>query len=217
MKMSNVLNSIALSAAAITLTGLLGCATGSSGSDTAAGLTQSASKIEAGKGKIDAVLTNLNDMAANPNSDLTPKFKAFNSALADLESTGKHVTAKVEAMRAKGEEYFKAWDQQLATIHNEDIKTRSAERKASVQARFADIKKSYSDAQVAFKPFMQDLKDIQTALKADLTAGGIGAIQGPVAKANKDAVPLKTVVDKLILQFRELGVAMAAAPQPPPK
>jgi hypothetical protein len=219
MKKSNALTLISNLALAATLTGLLGCASGNyqKGGETATGLKESADRIEGGKGKLDAVLASLNDMVANPQSDLVPKFKTFNTALSDLESTAQHVKDKVAAMREKGNEYFKAWDQQLATIQNEDIKTRSAERKAAVEKSFSDIKRSYAEAQIAFRPLITDLKDIQTSLKTDLTAGGIAAIKAPVEKANKDAVPLRAAIDKLATQFKDLGAAMAAAPVPPPK
>jgi aminopeptidase N len=118
-------------------------------------------------------------------------------------------------MRGKGNEYFKAWDEQTAQIHNEDIKNRSAERKAEMQKKFTEIKMSYTEASESFKPFLSDLKDIQTALATDLTTGGVKAIKGAADKANKDAVPLKASIEKLAGQFKDLGTAMAAAAPPP--
>src|SRR5262249_34516637 len=105
---------------------------------------------------------------------------------------------------------------QTAQIHNEDIKNRSVERKAEMQKKFTEIKMNYVEASEAFKPFMSDLKDIQTALATDLTPGGVSAIKGAADKANKDAVPLKSSVDKLATQFRDLGASMRATVPPPP-
>jgi chromosome segregation ATPase len=186
------------------------------GAAAGAGLQASADKISQGSGKIDATLTSLNELVNNP-GDLPAQFKKYSGAVSDLESSAKDVQSKVASMRSKGNEYFKAWDEQTAQIHNEDIKSRSAARKEEMQKKFTEIKMSYTDASEAFKPFMSDLKDIQMALATDLTTGGVSAIKGAADKANKDAVPLKASVDKLATQFKDLGASMqAAAPAPAP-
>jgi predicted nucleic acid-binding Zn-ribbon protein len=197
---------------------LAGCSSANyeKGSATGAGLQASADKIGQGQAKIDAALKSLNDLVNNP-SDLATQFKTYGTSVSDLESSAKDVSSKVASMRGKGDEYFKAWDAQAAQIKNEDIKNRSAQRKAEMQKKFTDIKMSYTEASELFKPFLSDLKDIQTALATDLTTGGVGAVKGAAEKANKDSVPVKASIDKLVAQFKDLGVAMqAAAPPPPP-
>jgi chromosome segregation ATPase len=184
------------------------------GAAAGAGLQTSADRINQGTGKIDAVLTNLNDIVDHP-GDLVTQFKKYSTSVSDLESSGKDVESKVAAMRAKGGDYFKAWDEQTAQIKNEDIKNRSAARKEEMMKRFSDIKMNYTQASESFKPFMSDLKDIQTALATDLTPAGVSSIKGAAQKANKDAMPLKDTLNKLAQQFKDLGVAMQAA-QPPP-
>jgi methyl-accepting chemotaxis protein len=184
------------------------------GAAAGAGLQASADKISQGSGKIDATLTSLNDMVNSP-GDLAAQFKKYSTSVSDLESSAKDVQSKVASMRSKGNEYFKAWDEQTAQIHNEDIKNRSAARKEEMLKKFTEIKMSYTQASESFKPFMSDLKDIQTALATDLTPGGVTAIKGAADKANKDSVPLKASVDKLATQFKDLGASMqAAAPAP---
>ena len=186
------------------------------GAATGAGLQASADRIGQGQGKIDTTLTNLNDLVNHP-GDLATQFKKYSGSVSDLESSAKDISSKVASMRGKGDEYFKAWDEQAAQIKNEDIKNRSAQRKAEMQKRFTDIKMSYTEASELFKPFLSDLKDIQTALATDLTTGGVSAIKGAADKANKDSTPLKVSIDKLVAQFKDLGVALqAAAPPPPP-
>lgn len=196
---------------------IAGCASGNyqKGSAAGAGLQASADKISQFSDKIDATLASLNDLVSNP-GDLVAQFKKFSASVSDLESSAKDIQSKVAAMSSKGNDYFKAWDQQTAQIHNEDIKNRSAARKAEVQQKFTDIKKNYVETSDAFKPFLSDLKDIQTALATDLTPGGVNAIKGAADKANNDGTSLKASVEKLAGQFRDLGAAMSAAGPPPP-
>jgi len=203
---------------------LAGCTSANyqKGSATGAGLQDSADRMHQGSVKIDTTLTNLNDMVNNP-GDLAAQFKKYTASVADLESSAKNVESKVASMRGKGNDYFKAWDTQTAQIKNDDIKQRSAARKAEVQQKFSDIRMSYTKVGEQFKPFLSDLKDIQTALATDLTVGGVNSIKGAAEKANKDAAPLKVTIEELSGQFKDLGVAMqagtpqsapAAAPQP---
>ena len=155
------------------------------------------------------------------NSRRYPKrFSPFSDSVSDLQSSAKDVSEKVADMRENGNAYIKAWDEQIAAIKNEEIKKSSADRKVEVQKSFTEIKKSYAEAEMNFKPFMAGLKDIQAALGTDLTSGGVSAIKGVAAKTNKDGDALKTSLDKLAAKFQEMGVAMAsssAAPtgQPP--
>lgn len=191
---------------------LAGCSSANyeKGSATGAGLQASADRVTQGSGKIDAALKALNDMVNTP-GDLPAQFKTYSGSVSDLESSVADVQNKVAAMRAKGNEYFKAWDQQTAQIKNEDIKNRSAQRKAELQQKFTEIKMSYTEASEGFKPFVSDLKDIQTALATDLTPAGLNSIKGAADKANKDSVPLKTSLAKLAGQFKDLGASMQAA------
>jgi hypothetical protein len=208
-----------LLAGAVAVALLAGCASSSNyqtGASAGAGLEDSASKINQGIAKIDATTIALNDLVNNP-VNLADQFKKFSAAVSDLDAATKDVAAKVQAMRDKGNAYFAQWDKETAMINNEDIKNRSAARKAEMVQKFTDIKKSYVEAQDQFKPFLSDLKDIQTALSTDLTPGGIDAIKESANKVITEASSLKSTMTTLAGQFRDLGVAMsAAAPKPAP-
>jgi SMC interacting uncharacterized protein involved in chromosome segregation len=213
MKTSSILNIVPQLALAAALTALVGCATSNyeKGAATSASITDAANKIAAGKVKIDTTLTSLNDLVNTSQGDLQPKYQQFSTAVNDLQSTAQNVKDRVAEMREKGSEYFKAWDEQLAQIKNEDIKNRSTERKNTVQKEFTDIKKSYTEVQMSFQPFMSDLKDIQTALGNDLTMQGVASIKPVAEQANQHGAELKTSVDKLETEFRDLGVAMSTS------
>jgi SMC interacting uncharacterized protein involved in chromosome segregation len=222
MKTSRAIALTSNLALAAALAVLVGCKSGNyeKAGSTSTGLTDAATRIDLAKGKVDVAVSSLNDLVNNPSGDLVPRFKKFTAAVSDLESSAKDVNSKVSGMKGAGNEYFKAWDEQVAQIHNEDIKNRSAARKSEMQERFTNIKKTYIETGDAFKPFMSDLKDIQTALSTDLTPGGIAAVKPAADKANKESVAVKAAADKLAAQFKELGVAMSsasgAAPAPAP-
>ena len=213
-KSIHLVSTVALAAA---IAALAGCASEQSpAAKTGAKITEAAARINEGAAKIDETLTNLNDLVNNPQGDLAPKFTKFNDSVAGLQAAALNVSNRVAEMRASGNEYFTNWDQQLAQIKNEDIRNRSAERRTQVQKEFTDIKLAYTQVSMGYKPFMADLTDIQSALRTDLTAGGVASVKGAADKANTDGAALKSSVDALSKEFSDLGVALGTVVPAPP-
>lgn len=190
---------------------LAGCA--STGNDkaasTASALTKSSELVAKGNTLIDETLASLNDLIHKPQPDLRKQFKTFNGSVNDLASVAKDVAGKADGMKAKGAAYFQKWDEEMAKLKNEDIRSRSEARKSEVATRFGKISQSYDEAKLAFQPFMSDLRDVQKFLATDLTIGGLSAIKDAAAKASKEAVPLKAALAKLSDDFKALGLAMS--------
>jgi hypothetical protein len=213
-KLGNRATTIMLS---VLLAAVAGCKTHSNyetAGATAEGLQASADKIQTAKGQVDSTLAALNDLVNNP-TNLPTQYTTFSSAVTGLQASAKDVNDKVTDMRAKGAAYFQAWDEQAAQIKNEDIKSRSEARKKEVQDQFTKVKLSYTEIGDAYRPFMSDLKDIQTALGTDLTAGGVASVKGAAQKANQDAIPLKQAGDELSAHLKDLGAAMSASTPAP--
>lgn len=199
---------IACTAAAALLSG---CASKGYDKSAATGtaLQATAAQIFQGNAQINLVMASLNNLVERPQADLRPQFDKFTADLNKLQSLASDVNDKATDMQAKGQDYFKDWDQQLATIKNEDIRARSEKRKQEVQAKFIALNGSYQEAKTAFKPYMADLQDIKTALGSDLTSAGIDAVKKTVAQANKEVKPLQKSIKKLGDDFKSLGVSMS--------
>lgn len=188
------------------------------GNITAADIQTTADRLAALPGQIDQTLASLNDLVNNPQADLRPQYGQFAANLAQMESASKEIATARNAMGEKGKEFLAKWDEQLAQIQNPDIKARSQARRDDVAQRLQQIKTGYAQSCSAFKPFMADLKDVQKYLSVDLTTAGIAAIKDPVAKANRDAVPLNTSLTKTAADFKALGMAMSSVtPQEDPQ
>lgn len=221
MQKSTITNLLTTTALAVVLSAIIGCKSSNSnyqqGAGTGTKMYAAADRIDAGKGKIDAVLTPLNDMVSNPQqADLAGKYKAFTTAVADLQSSVDKANSSVDKVKKNGDKYFEAWDEKIAAIQNPDVKSASTERKTDIMKEFEGIKTSYAELQNTFKPFMSNIKDVETALGTDLTPGGISAIKSPAKDATKQGESLKDTLGKIADQFRDvagkLGGAMPAAP-----
>jgi len=188
-----------------------GCA--STGNDKSAStvksLTKSSCLIEKGNAQIDQTLAKLNDLVSNPGADLGKQFAAFDVSVNDLSATAKAVSSKADQIKARGADYFANWDKESAKMNNENIRHRSQARKQEVAANFASISQQYDESKTAFLPFMSDLRDIQSYLNTDLTAGGLANIKPAAAKATSDAIPLKESIRHLNEQFKGLKLSLS--------
>ena len=207
-KNSLILNVLTLATAAL----LAGCASKGyeKGDKLSANIQAASTEIGALPGKIDGTLNALNDLVNKPQSDLRPAFQAFSDQLAGLTAAAQNIAGARKSMAGNGEAFLAQWDAQLAQIQNEDIKARSQARKDQVAQEMLDIKRSYAEADIAFKPFLADLQDVQKYLSVDLTPGGVGTMKDTAAKATAAAGPLKDSIAKVAADFKALGVAMSS-------
>jgi hypothetical protein len=213
MKKTSITNLITTLTVTAALAVLSGCASKQNyqqGAETAAGLTAAADKVSLGITNIDTTLGSLNDLVNNPSGDLEPKLKAYNDNVTGLQTMYQNLQDSVADARNKATIYLTNWDAKIATIMNPDIKSAAQQRKDAVQNEINDVKKSYAEVRVDFDPFMANLKDIQTALNSDLTAGGVSAVKGAVGTATTNGNKLKSSLGGLSTSFRELGAALGS-------
>jgi len=205
-------------AAALLLLSIAGCK--SSGyekqSATGASLRESANRIDLTQKKLDETIASLNDLVKDPKPDLRPQYQTFSGNVNSLDSLAKSLHSQVTSMDTKGKEFFGNWDQQLAAIKNEEIRTRGEARRAEVTNSFANVKRQYAQAELSFQPLLSDLRDIQRYLGTDLTPAGVASIKNTAGKANNDASKLNESLASLTAEFNKLGVSMSSvAPTPP--
>lgn len=191
----------------------ISCATTShrKAGNTSTSLKEAALGVDRSNAQIDGVLATLADLVNSPHADLKPQFNLFSAAVSKLEAEAKAVNEQTAAMQEQGAAYFQQWDTELATIQNENIRTRSLDRKNTVSARFDKVRASYVQAKADFAPFMSDLRDIRTVLTADLTAGGLASVKSVSDKASRNVYPLRASLSGLAVDFKTLGVSLSAS------
>ena len=208
--MKTLISLVAIAACGVLVTGCISTGYEKAGT-TSTSLRDAAQGIDNALGPLDTVVAALSDLVTNPGPDITPQFQKFSAAVSNLESLANEVSSREAAMRLQGAAYFQKWDEELAKIQNDDIQTRSLDRKNEVAARFAKVRVSYAQTTANFAPFMSDLKDIRTALATDLTAGGLASVKGLASKANDKVLPLRESLISLSTDFKNLGVSLSTA------
>jgi archaellum component FlaC len=179
------------------------------GSATSAALQASADAVAQTSTKVNDVLAALNNLTFKSQGDLRNQYDAFVSAAKNLDTTTQTLDAKVVQMRDAAAAYAESWTNQIAAITSADLRQRSTERMNEVTAKLKEVDASYEGVKNSIKPFTNDVKDIQTYLGTDLTAGGLNTIKDIVSKTKVDAVPLRDSIKSLQASFSNLSAALS--------
>ena len=212
MKTSDKLKSLALNLVlAAALAGLTGCVSKSfdKGAATASALKTSADSVAQTSQSLYDVLGAMNNLTFKSQGDLRNQYDAFVDATKSLDKSMAKLDDSVVALHSKADAYFNDWTNQTAAIQNPELRQRSADRKAEVAGKLNEVTTSYDGLKSSLKPFTTDLKDIETYLGTDLTAGGLATIKDVVAKTKVDAVPLRDAIKHLQTSFSSLGTALS--------
>ena len=190
---------------------LAGCVSKSydKGAATSAALQSSADAVAQTSKSLYGVLGAMNNLTFKSQGDLRNQYAAFVAATKSLNQSLAGLDDSVKVLHLKADTYFDDWTNQTATIQNEALRQRSADRKAEVSGRLDEVTASYVALKNSLKPFTADLTDIQTYLGTDLTAGGLATIKDVVAKTKVDAVPLRDAIKHLQTSFSSLGTALS--------
>jgi len=187
-----------------------------SGAATGKTVQQAADEIDHVARALEATMVSLKDLVEKPAPEPSAQFKAFAKNVDALETQAKGVSNLAAQMEKNSKSYFAQWDQQIATIANEDIRERSQERREKIEKALAKVREQYTEARDEFKPLLADIKDVRTALAADLTADGIAGVKKSAAKVADGAADVKETLAELSEKFRELGIGLGKAATPPP-
>jgi hypothetical protein len=191
---------------------LAGCASTPyhKGDAAAVSLQDGASEVQGQSRALEVTMGSLDDLINKPEPDLKPQYKRFSKALDNLaayEKRNEHSQARV---RNKSADYLEAWNQELATMNYEAVRTRSQERKAEVTTCFDTVNRRYRDAQDAMGPLLSYLYDVRRALTTDLTPNGLESIKPIVAKTRENADKVQLALGRLTTELASSSAHMSS-------
>lgn len=195
------------------LLAFVGCkTTGQQKAATAATSLQSTrAEIASVTSALDKAVAALANLVEKPQSDLKPQFDAFKAEVTALQGQSQSVGSSAQAMRARGDEYFKAWEQDLAGINNPELRQISADRRAKLSGHYQKVTEGFEKAKAAFDPLLVQLSDVQKVLGLDLTDNGIKMASGPAGEAKKSAASVKQELAGVSVELDELAKVLSGA------
>jgi hypothetical protein len=188
-----------------------GCEPSESGPATAKGggamlpadLVAFKAEVEKGKSQIDLVTTSLD--ATSSAADPKPEFKKYQAALDSLKSQGNVIRSRADAMKSKGKDYFKAWEEQLAAMSTPEIKKAIEARRDELAKNYETVTSGMAKARESYDKFMSYQGDLSKMMENDLNPSGLQAIAPKIAKAKDMAKEVKGDVDAVLGQVDKLA------------
>lgn len=188
-----------------------GCASGPDRSAAASSsLKATRETITLARAQIDVTLATLNGLVSQASGDLRPGFERFRDQIPQNRAWADRITRRADKMRFRGDEYFQKWEEELAYIHNVDIRNLGQERRAKMLESYNRASGQMRAARDAYGAFMSDLLDIQRFLANDLTRQGVAAIAKTVTKTNDDAATVSQKLDNVVLELDRLAAAFSS-------
>jgi len=149
---------------------------------------------EASKAAVQDVLTSLGSLLAGYNAIINGEAKdnqkAYKKLVGDLNGTQKKIDASKKQLTSLGKEadkFFKAWEQDIASISSESLREKSAGRMKVAQQNYASLGETLAAAGGEFAPVMQNLNDQILYLGRDLSPEAIADLEDEAAELNAQA------------------------------
>jgi hypothetical protein len=137
---------------------------------------------------------------------LRDAFGDFDKAVGNLESKTENVRKRATEMRAKGKDYFAAWQKEAAAIQDPALRKASEDRRVAMMAAHDSLTKSMTEGRGLLVALMGDLTDLRNFLGSDLTESGVASAQGLITSAQAEA---KTVETAMAGVQKQLGAILA--------
>ena len=135
------------------------------------------------RNQVGLTLEELNRMQT-PSIDLRAQLDKYTAELAKMEDNAKTARERVMSMHEKGNAYFQAWEDQINSIANADIRDQAKKRYEKRVKSYNKIIKAMTEARDELVPFMSDLNDIKKLLDAELSRESVKSAKNLLKNAN---------------------------------
>jgi hypothetical protein len=138
--------------------------------------------------------------------DLKKPFKKFSDELKKLDKSAEKVRKLATDMRAKNQEFFKVWEQELSNIQNPDLQQKAGERRTQAMQQFEELSPAFQSTRESFVSLMASLEDIRNYLALDMSPKGVSAVSDMV----KEAQSQNQTVDEGLARIKQQMTDFAA-------
>jgi len=165
---------------------------------------------------MDATLRSLDEISVQANRDPRPAYEAFAKAVHRLEVDSIRVRARTHAMRARGDAYFAHWEEYLATVKNEQVRTLAEAHRPELKHSFEQVHLAAQQIHEVFRPFLSDLQKLRAVLEAEPTLARIDAQKDLILAAKDKGQQVQQGLDSFLAEMNSVTALLrppAAAPK----
>jgi len=116
--------------------------------------------------------------------DLRPQFENFKDELVNMEAQAKVTRDRADSMKEKGQAAFAAWEKEVQSINNDDIRKEAEKRFEKRKKSYGKILKAMVEARDELVPFLSDLNDIRKLLESELTEKTVASTKSTIRSAD---------------------------------
>ena len=153
---------------------------------------------------MDATLRSLDEISVQANRNPRPAYVAFAKAVHRLEVDSIKVRTRTHAMRARGDAYFAHWEEYLATVKNEQVRTLAQEHRPELKQCFEQVHLAARQIHEGFRPFLSDLQKLRAVLEADPTLARIDAQKGLILAAQDKGRQVQQALDRFLAEMNSV-------------
>jgi molecular chaperone GrpE (heat shock protein) len=157
--------------------------------------------------ELQATNSALDRLATTP--DLAGWYKEYTGSVKKLQAAAADARERWLHMKDNSESYIARWDAEVAEAKTPQVQETMEQRRARVSASFQKVTDIAVEVRDSYQPYVQGLQDIEKALKMDLTAGGVKALEPTIAKTKADGAVVLQKLDALGIELDKLTGRMA--------
>jgi hypothetical protein len=191
--------------AAVALAG--GCAT--QGEKMVESFASTRETVANAQRRVDATLLALHGLRSTPPAALKDGFRRYKDAVEQLEKERTEAGQRARAMREEAEAHVKAWEREMETFTDPQVKASMESRREAVRTNFELLKLYAQDARKAYDPYIRGNKEIVQALTIDLSPAAIASLSPSIDQVllNGKALKEKLAAMQLALTNIARGVS----------
>jgi len=144
--------------------------------------------------QLSKTMTSMRTLSTAKGDNLKDAFGDFDKAISNLDARTQDVRKRTTEMRAKGKDYFAAWQKEAAAIQNPELRKASENRRVAMMAAQEALTKNMTDGRSLIVTLMGDLQDLRTFIGSDLTESAVASAQDLFVTTQAHAKEVETAV-----------------------
>lgn len=126
---------------------------------------------------LDGTAASLRDLMRTDEGDLRPRYDAFSASVDGFADTMANLQKRAVDVSTAAGVYLDEWDRELQHVQNPELRSRSVDRKRSVDQAMAAVTSLENRAREQSASILSDLQDVRRVLGTDLTRGGLMTVE----------------------------------------
>jgi hypothetical protein len=161
--------------------------------------------------EVKVTLRALDEVTTHADDGLKKAVEEFGKTAHRLEVDSIKIRARAQAMRMRGDAYFEQWQQNIAKINSEQVRTRAEQHSEQLQEDFKQIHAAAQSAREGFKPFLADLRRLRAQLETDTSLASVDSAKTLILKTREDGHNVEQHIAEILAELNSVAATLKTA------